>query len=80
MLMVHVSQYNTEGNVIKYSLRGRLNTVKKLYYSQAVEWDLMKTTDSLMRELEGMVRKDKEIFVYSKRKPQLKAKLAKFGE
>ena len=80
MVMVHVSQYNPAGTTSKFSLRARMNTERKMYYAQSVEWDLMRACDTLMRELETLVRKDHEIFVDRKKKPRLKSKLAKFAE
>lgn len=67
MLLVHVSQYNPDGKVSKYSIRARLSTQRKMYFTQTVEWDVMKATDLVMRELEKMVLKDKDILVDRKK-------------
>ena len=78
MFLLHVSQYYPRGSTSKFSIRGRLSTSKKMYYAQSVEWDIMRATDNLVRELDGLVRRDKEKTMGSKRIAGMKATLAKY--
>jgi len=57
---VHVSSYHSEGMRAKYSLTGRLTTTKKMYYARATDWDLYKTTDTMLDSLEKNVKREHE--------------------
>lgn len=70
---LHVTVYNHEGFKSKYSLGARLTTSKNMYYVKSVDWDLYKTTDSLLDMLESNVRRDhgKQLDLVKKRRPDL---------
>ncbi len=57
---VHVSVYHHEGSRSKYSLHGRLTTDRSMYFANSIDWDLFKTMDSLLAQLEKNVKKEHE--------------------
>lgn len=60
MFNLHVGMYNDEGLRYKYSLHGRLTTDDRVYTASSVDWDLIKTTASLMKTFERRVIEHKE--------------------
>ena len=69
---VHVSAYHHEGTRSKYSLHGRLTTDRSMYYANSTDWDLFKTMDSLLDQLEKNVKREHEKFLdLRKRKSEL---------
>ncbi len=58
--VMHVSKYNSEGATAKYSISGRLTAGGRLFRAKAVDWDLVRTTEELMKKLMGMVSDAKE--------------------
>jgi CBS domain-containing protein len=61
MFTMHVTRYNTQGgNNYKYSLNARLFTEHKVWMASAVEWDLIKATDTLMGHFERRIIERKE--------------------
>ncbi|MBU3905165.1 MAG: CBS domain-containing protein [Nanoarchaeota archaeon] len=74
-LFIHVKKHNTGYNSrIKYSIRIRLKTSKKLYTSQAVAWDLRASVNDALTQLERMIFKEKGI---SKDRSRKSAKIKK---
>lgn len=67
ILNLHVVQYHHKGLRNKYTLRARMRTAKKMYYANAVEWDLLKALDEVMKQLEKTVKKEKERRVGARR-------------
>lgn len=67
---VHVQAYNSEGMRSKYSLHGRLTTDHKMYYASATDWDLYKTLDELLSQLEKNIRKEHERLLDMRKKKQ----------
>jgi CBS domain-containing protein len=60
LFTMHVTKYNSQGNNFKYSLNGRLITENKIWVANAVDWDLMKATNTLMQHFERRVVERKE--------------------
>lgn len=60
VLTIHVAKYNEQGGGGKYSLTGRLTIGGTILMAKSVDWDLVKTTEDLMRKLLGMVNDMKE--------------------
>ena len=48
---------HTSGNV---QLRGRLTTEHELYYTTAIDWDLMKALSDMLSQMERIIRKDSD--------------------
>lgn len=59
-LTLHVAKYHAQGGRSKYSVSGRLTVGGTILMAKAVDWDLIKTTEQLMRKLLGMVSDMKE--------------------
>lgn len=57
---VHATTHNHEGMRAKHSISGRLTTEHNMYYAHAVDWDLFKTADVLLDQLENNVKKGHE--------------------
>lgn len=57
---VHVSVYHHEGTRSKYSLHGRLTTDKSMYFANSIDWDLFKSMDSLLQQLEKNMKREHE--------------------
>jgi len=57
---VHVSIYHHEGMRSKYSLHARLTTDRSMYYANETDWDLYKTVDRLLQQLEKNVKREHE--------------------
>lgn len=57
---VHVQTYHHEGMRSKYSIHARLTTDKSLQYASHTDWDLFKTMDGLLDQLEKSVKREHE--------------------
>ena len=57
---VHVQTYHHEGMRSKYSIHARLTTDKSLHYASHTDWDLFKTMDGLLDQLEKSVKREHE--------------------
>ena len=57
---IHVQTYHHEGMRSKYSIHARLTTDKSLLYASHTDWDLYKTVDGLLDQLEKSVKRDHE--------------------
>lgn len=57
---VHVSTYHPEGLRSKYSIHARLTTDKGMYYANETDWDLYRTMDRLLQQLEKNVKREHE--------------------
>ncbi|MCK5547406.1 MAG: CBS domain-containing protein, partial [Thermoplasmata archaeon] len=60
VLNLHVVQHHHVGLRSKYAFRARMITDKKMYYTSAFEWDLLKALDEVMKQLEKTIKKEKE--------------------
>ncbi len=63
LFSMHIARYSQEGMNYKYSLSGRLITTDKTYVAYAVDWDLGRATQQLMKHFERQVieRKDEQM-------------------
>ena len=57
---VHISTYHSEGMRSKHSIHARLTTDRNLYYSNQTDWDLFKTMDLILDQLEKSIKRDHE--------------------
>lgn len=57
---VHVQTYHHEGMRSKYSIHARLTTDKSMLYASHTDWDLFKTMDGLLDQLEKTVKREHE--------------------
>jgi CBS domain-containing protein/ribosome-associated translation inhibitor RaiA len=68
----HITAYHQEGMKSKYSVRTRLTTDKKMYYSKSNGWDLYKTFDVVLDSLEKSIhREHQKALDQRKKKPSL---------
>lgn len=59
-LSIHVSVYNEDGNRRKYSLIGKMFADGRTYNAKAVDWDLTKANNDLMKKLTAEVKDRKD--------------------
>jgi len=57
---VHIQTYHSEGMRSKYSIHGRLTTDRSMYYASQTDWNLYKTMDALLNQLEKTVKREHE--------------------
>jgi CBS domain-containing protein len=57
---VHIQTYHSEGMRSKFSLHGRLTTDRSMYYASQTDWDLYRTMDALLNQLEKTVKREHE--------------------
>jgi CBS domain-containing protein len=60
LLSLHVVHHHHEYDFTKYTIRGRLNTDRKLFVGKAYDWDLMKALGDLLAHMEVQVRREHE--------------------
>lgn len=60
ILNIHIAQHHAKGDTSKYTMRARLTTDKGLFYARHFDWNVHKTLDGLMDQIEDFVREDKE--------------------
>ncbi len=60
ILNIHVAQHHSKGDTSKYTMRARLATDRGLFYARHFDWNIHKTLDGLMDQIEDFVREDKE--------------------
>jgi len=60
MLNVHVVQYKADGDNSKWSIRARFTTDRQMYYVKHFDWELFKTLDGLLDQLEQHIKKEKD--------------------
>lgn len=60
ILNIHVAQHHSKGDTRKYTMRARLATDRGLFYARHFDWNIHKTLDGLMDQIEDFVREDKE--------------------
>lgn len=68
---VHVQTYHHEGMRSKYSIHARLTTDRTLVYASHTDWDLYKTMDGLLDQLEKSVKREHEKQLDARKKKQL---------
>jgi len=67
---VHVQTYHSEGLRSKFSIHARLTTDRKMHFASATDWDLFKTLDSLLDQLEKTVKREHERSLDKRKKTQ----------
>lgn len=60
ILNLHVAQHHARGDTSKYTMRARLATDRGLFYARHFDWNIHRTLDGLMDQLEDFVKEDKE--------------------
>jgi len=60
ILNLHVVQYKADGDRSKWSIRARFATDRELYHFKHFDWDLFKTLDGLLDQLEAHIKKEKD--------------------
>jgi len=59
LITVHIEEYNQQGREIKYSIRGKMVTESKTFFSRAWDWNIFRAVKELMEQFELMVKKNK---------------------
>ena len=60
ILNLHVVQYKAEGDHSKWSIRARFATERELYHFKHFDWDLFKTLDGLLGQIEAQIKREKD--------------------
>jgi len=60
ILNLHVVQYKADGDRSKWSIRARFATERELYHFKHFDWDLFKTLDGLLGQVEAHIKKEKD--------------------
>ena len=68
LFTLHVTKYHVNGGSLKYSLNGRLITEGRIWVASAVDWDIIRATNSLMQRFERRVIEKKEEKVTNRKK------------
>jgi predicted transcriptional regulator len=59
LITVHIEEYNQQGKEIKYSIRGKMVTESKTFFTRAWDWNIFRAVKELMGQFELMVQKNK---------------------
>jgi CBS domain-containing protein/ribosome-associated translation inhibitor RaiA len=65
---VHIQTYHPEGMRSKYSIRARLTTDRNVLYANHTDWDLYKTMDGLLNQLEKNLKREHEKLLDARKK------------
>ena len=57
---VHIQTYHHEGLRSKFSIHARLTTDRSMYYASQTDWDIYRTMDALLDQLEKTVKREHE--------------------
>lgn len=60
LINIHIEEYNQKGKEIKYSIRGKMITESKTFYTRAWDWNIFSAVKDLMSQFEKMAHKDKD--------------------
>ncbi len=60
LLTFHVEEHHISGKEIKYSVRARLTTDRKLFYAKSYDWNLYRAFRDVLDILERNVKKERE--------------------
>ncbi len=60
LLVFHVEEHHISGKEIKYSVRARLTTDRKLFYAKSYDWNLYRAFREVLDILERNVKKERE--------------------
>ncbi len=59
LINIHIEEYNQTGKETKYSIRGKMVTESKTFFSRSWDWNLFRAIKELMGQFEMMVKKNK---------------------
>ena len=59
LINVHIEEYNQTGKEIKYSIRGKMVTESKTFFTRSWDWNIFRAVKELMGQFEKMVQKNK---------------------
>lgn len=59
LINVHIEEYNQHGKEMKYSIRGKMITESKTFFTRAWDWNIFRAIKELMEQFEKMVQKNK---------------------
>jgi len=60
LLVFHVDEHHVSGNEVKYSVRARFTTDKKVFFSKSYDWNLYRAFRDVLDVLDRNVRKERE--------------------
>jgi CBS domain-containing protein len=60
LLNLHIVQYKAEGDKSKWSIRARFATEHGMYHFKHFDWDLFKTLEGLLDQIEAHIKKEKD--------------------
>ncbi len=60
LLTFHVEEHHLSGKEIKYSVRARLTTDKKLFFARSYDWNMYRAFKEVLEILERNVKKERE--------------------
>jgi len=60
LLTFHVEEHHLTGKEIKYSVRARLTTDKKLFFARSYDWNMYRAFKDVLEILERNVKKERE--------------------
>ena len=60
LLTFHVEEHHLTGKEIKYSVRARLTTDKKLFFARSYDWNMYRAFKEVLEILERNVKKERE--------------------
>ncbi|MEM0133884.1 MAG: CBS domain-containing protein [Thermoplasmatales archaeon] len=59
LINIHIEEYNQTGKETKYSIRGKMVTESKTFFSRSWDWNVFRAVKELMNQFEMMVQKNK---------------------
>lgn len=59
-LNFHVEEHHSSGGEIKYSVRAKLITESRTFYTKSVDWNVFRAFSEVLDQLERMVKREKE--------------------
>ncbi len=59
LINIHIEEYSQTGKETKYSIRGKMVTESKTFFSRTWDWNVFRAVKQLMEQFETMVRKNK---------------------
>ncbi len=59
LINIHIEEYNQTGKETKYSIRGKMITESKTFFSRSWDWNVFRAVKELMSQFEKMVQKNK---------------------
>jgi CBS domain-containing protein len=59
LINVHIEEYNQTGKEMKFSIRGKMVTESKTFFSRSWDWNVFRAVKELMDQFEKMILKNK---------------------